>query len=415
MYKLKHLTDMKGIAATNKSHCNDTIVRQMANSLIGLELNDVIKNMVNIVRQEISGHKKTIDATDEQLVENVLAKIEKKKCTFPEERYDYYLSLTRKVVWDYVNEKESKWIISHLKSGDRQFAQKFFYGTNNNGCNISRFRSKIIAEIRQSYHVDVTVEEFGNIVYAYLWNKGTWDVLDKYSQKGSFFCWLERVCRHEVIKVLEDMKIINVSRERTTGNTRLLGASISPNVWSLIISELMPDGLSKNLMEACYVDGMKEKKMMKKFHMTKAELCNEMKNAETMLKDKLIRSDSYYEEIVLRDKSPRNIEVSEEYIKDFVKWVDEKNDANPLADVFGVNLSKEELNEKVTKFLYDFSEKLQWSDEDRIIWRLRFIENISPVQVAEECDRPRAWLDTRYSRLNQKFTTAIRKWWNINS
>lgn len=149
--------------------------------------------------------------------------------------------------------------------------------------------------------------------------------------------------------------------------------------------------------------------------MTKAELCNEMKNAETMLKDKLIRSDSYYEEIVLRDKSPRNIEVSEEYIKDFVKWVDEKNDANPLADVFGVNLSKEELNEKVTKFLYDFSEKLQWSDEDRIIWRLRFIENISPVQVAEECDRPRAWLDTRYSRLNQKFTTAIRKWWNINS
>ena len=79
------------------------------------------------------------------------------------------------------------------------------------------------------------------------------------------------------------------------------------------------------------------------------------------------------------------------------------------------NLSKEELNEKVTKFLYDFSEKLQWSDEDRIIWRLRFIENIPPVQVAEECDRPRAWLDTRYSRLNQKFTTAIRKWWNINS
>lgn len=406
---------MKGITATNKSSCNSTTVKQMVNSQIRLELNDVIENIVNIVRQEISRHKKTIEATDEQLVKNVLTQIEKEKCTFSEERYDYYLTLTRKMLWDYVNEKESKWIISHLRSGDRLFAQKFFYGTNNSGCNISRFRSKIIAEIRQSYHVDVSIEEFGNIVYAYLWNKGTWSVLDKYSQKGSFFCWLERVCRHEVIKVLEGMKIINVGRKRTPTNTRLLGASISPNVWSLIISELMPDGLSKNLMEACYVDGLKEKKMMKKFHMTEEELCNEIKNAETMLKDKLIRSGSYYEEIVLRDKSPRNIEVSEEYIKDFTRWLDGNNDINPLGEILGVNLSNEELGEKVIQFLYDFSENLQWSDQDRMIWQLRFIENVSPVEVAERCGRARSWLDTRYYRLNQRFSKAIKLWWNINS
>lgn len=32
---------------------------------------------------------------------------------------------------------EAERIINRLKSGDQLFAQKFFYGANNNGCNIS--------------------------------------------------------------------------------------------------------------------------------------------------------------------------------------------------------------------------------------------------------------------------------------
>ena len=117
----------------------------------------------------------------------------------------------------------------------------------------------------------------------------------------------------------------------------------------------------------------------------------------------------------MRDKTPRNVEVSEEFIKEFVKWQERKNDASPLADVFGINLDKEEINDKVVNFLYRFSEKLQWSDEDKLIWRLRFIENTAPVEVAVRCGRARAWLDTRYSRLNKKFNTAIREWWKNNA
>ena len=295
------------------------------------------------------------------------------------------------------------------------FAQKFFYGKNNNECNISRFRSKIIAQIKQTYHYEVSVEEFGNVVYTHLWDNGTWSVLDNYAKKSSFFCWLEQVSRHEVMRVLEDMKVINVSRERTSGNTRLLGTSISPDVWELIITDLMPEGMYKNLLMASYVERKNEKKMAKDFKLEAESVRSEIKKAEMALKDKLIRGDSYYEELVLRDKTPRNVEVSEEFIKEFVKWQEGKSDASPLADVFGVNLDKEEINDKVVDFLYRFSEKLQWSDEDKLIWRLRFIENTAPVEVAERCRRARAWLDTRYSRLNKKFNAAIREWWKNNA
>ena len=319
------------------------------------------------------------------------------------------------MVWNYANATEAERIINRLKFGDQLFAQKFFYGKNNNECNISRFRSKIIAQIKQTYHYEVSVEEFGNIVYTHLWDNGTWSVLDNYAKKSSFFCWLEQVSRHEVMRVLEDMKVINVSRERTSGNTRLLGTSISPDVWELIITDLMPEGMYKNLLMASYVERKNEKKMAKDFKLEAESLRSEIKKAEMALKDKLIRGDSYYEELVLRDKTPRNVEVSEEFIKEFVKWQEGKSDASPLADVFGINLDKEEINDKVVDFLYRFSEKLQWSDEDKLIWRLRFIENTAPVEVAERCGRARAWLDTRYSRLNKKFNAAIREWWKNNA
>ena len=384
---------------------------------IGQAVKDFIMGLLVVVRMEIEDRKKSLDVTDEQLAEMVLARIEEDKLTFSDEKEEckYYGVVTREVVWNYANATEAERIINRLKFGDQLFAQKFFYGKNNNECNISRFRSKIIAQIKQTYHYEVSVEEFGNIVYTHLWDNGTWSVLDNYAKKSSFFCWLEQVSRHEVMRVLEDMKVINVSRERTSGNTRLLGTSISPDVWELIITDLMPEGMYKNLLLASYVERKNEKKMAKDFKLEAESLRSEIKKAEMALKDKLIRGDSYYEELVLRDKTSRNVEVSEEFIKEFVKWQEGKSDASPLADVFGVNLDKEEINDKVVDFLYRFSEKLQWSDEDKLIWRLRFIENTAPVEVAERCGRARAWLDTRYSRLNKKFNAAIREWWKNNA
>ena len=376
-----------------------------------------ILGLVEVVRLEIESKKKTLSIGDEELVQKIMSKISEANKEFATEKEElrYWGIVTREVAWYEANTEESEEIINRLKSGDQLFAQKFFYSTNTNGCNISRFRSKILANIKQTYKIEVSVEEFGDILYTFLWNEGTWSILDKYSRKSSFFCWLSEVAQHELIRYLEDMKLINVTRERTAGNTRLLGLSIAPEMWEYILNDTMPNGLYKDVLSSTLVERNTEEKMMKSFCLKKEDLHRLQKKAEADLKDRLIRSDRGYEELVLRDKTPRVIEVSEEFAKDFCVWQEGKSNANPLADVLGVDLNHEDLQKKVVDFLYTIPQKLKWTEEERIVWTLRFIEDTAPVEVAERIGRKRSWVDTKYSRLNVRFNKAVKEWWAENA
>ena len=376
-----------------------------------------ILGLVEVVRLEIESKKKTLSIGDEELVQKIMSKVSEANKEFATEKEElrYWGIVTREVAWYEANTEESEEIINRLKSGDQLFAQKFFYSTNTNGCNISRFRSKILANIKQTYKIEVSVEEFGDILYTFLWNEGTWSILDKYSRKSSFFCWLSEVAQHELIRYLEDMKLINVTRERTVWNTRLLGLSIAPEMWEYILNDTMPNGLYKDVLFSTMVERNTEEKMMKSFCLKKEDLHRLQKKAEADLKDRLIRSDRGYEELVLRDKTPRVIEVSEEFAKDFCVWQEGKSNANPLADVLGVDLNHEDLQKKVVDFLYTIPQKLKWTEEERIVWTLRFIEDTAPVEVAERIGRKRSWVDTKYSRLNARFNKAVKDWWSKNA
>lgn len=376
-----------------------------------------ILGLVEVVRLEIESKKKTLSIGDEELVQKVMSKVSEANKEFATEKEElrYWGIVTREVAWYEANTEESEEIINRLKSGDQLFAQKFFYSTNTNGCNISRFRSKILANIKQTYKIEVSVEEFGDILYTFLWNEGTWSILDKYSRKSSFFCWLSEVAQHELIRYLEDMKLINVTRERTAGNTRLLGLSIAPEMWEYILNDTMPNGLYKDVLFSTLVERNTEEKMMKSFCLKKEDLHRLQKKAEADLKDRLIRSDRGYEELVLRDKTSRVIEVSEEFAKDFCVWQEGKSNANPLADVLGVDLNQEDLQKKVVDFLYTIPQKLKWTEEERIVWTLRFIEDTAPIEVAERIGRKRSWVDTKYSRLNVRFNKAVKEWWAQNA
>lgn len=378
---------------------------------------ETIFGQVEVVRLEIESKQKRLSASDEELVQKIWDKVvaDDREFATEKEQLRYLSALTREMVWQEANTEESAEIISRLKLNDQLFAQKFFYGTNPYGCNISRFRSKILSNIKQTYKVDVSTEEFGDILYTFLWNNGTWSILDKYSRKSSFFCWLAEVAQHELIRYLEEMKIINVNRERTAGNTRLLGMSVAPEMWEYIINDMMPNGLYKDVLYSSLVERKDEKILMKKFGLDAEDLRKMQKKAEADLKDRLIRSDSSYEELVLRDKSSRNVEVSEEFTKEFFQWQEWKNETNPLADVLGVDLDKKELQEKVVDFLYAIPEKLKWTEEERIVWTLRFIEDTAPAEVAERVGRKRSWVDTKYSRLNVRFNKAIKEWWIKNA
>lgn len=372
-----------------------------------------IKGMVAAIRMEIEARNKRLSATDEELICLVQKKADTDKRTFNDEKEyrKYCQAMIREVMWESANTEESQEIIDRLKS-NTQFAQQFFYGTNNNSCNISRFRSKIISQIKQTYQVNVSIEEFGNILYSHLWDNGTWNVLDKYSCKSSFFSWLSQVAQHEVVKKLKEMKVIDCTPERTTGNTRLLHTSVNPHVWEYILSELMSEGKEKELLMAVLVERRKKDSVKKELKMDDETFQKAWKKAENLLKDRIIRSgNSYYEELVLRDKSLCNIEVTGDAGMDLAKNIAAENEKSPLSDIFGVDLSQEEVQEKALKFLHRFSKQLKWSDDDRQLWESRFIEDISPIVLAEQTGKERSWIDNRCSQLNARFKRAAKKWW----
>lgn len=376
---------------------------------------DTVIGLIEAARKEFADKGGGLPAVGDCLVQKIMDRIAKGNKAFltRQECLCHCRSVVRMELRRYAGMGEgADEIVNSLKYGDKEYVNGFFYDGN---CRIRGLRSKIIGEIRRTYNVDVSNEEFGNILYTHLWDNGTWGVLESYSGKGSFFKWLEKLAWHEVMKTLEDMGRIKVSRARTPGNTRLVGKSVKPARWEVMLADMMPNGLHKEMLTAVYVDRKSEARMMRELSLGADRLRDIIKNAETRLKDVLIRNDNPYAEEFLRDKSPRIVEVGEEYAADGAKSILEDMEKSPLSDVLGVNLGREELHCKAVDFLYWFSGKMKWSDEDYFIWTQRFIENASPLDVAKRLGRERSWLDTRYSRLNKHFGEAIRKWWKNNA
>ena len=225
-----------------------------------------ILEFVEVVRFEIEGgKKKKISASNEELVQKIWDRLMGEAMNFSTEKElrRHLESVTREMLWLEANTEESDEIIRRLKSGDASFTEDFFYDTDPKGCNISRFRSKILSQIKRTYGVEVTVKEFGTLLYTFLWSEGTWSVLDKYSRKSSFFAWLAEVARHELRRYLEMMGLVPPRSERTVGNTRLLGMSVDPELWDYILSDMMPQGPYREVLYATLVVRQSEAEMAK--------------------------------------------------------------------------------------------------------------------------------------------------------
>ena len=376
-------------------------------------LKHFILGLLITLRLEIEERGKTLSATDAEVLGQILQRAAKEPPALASEKEErrFYTTLAREVAWEIANTAEANGIIDRLKSGDARYARDFFYPKSASGSNIYRFRSKIISQVRQSYGYEIGTEEFGNILYGHLWANGTWSALDSYAGKGSFFSWLESVAKHEVTRTLEEMGLINVVRERTAGNTRLLGPSVPPGVWYLILTETMPEGLHRDLLVAVKVDHTAEAQLAARYGLEPQALRDELRQAEKELKRLLIDSDGRFDTFVLRDKSPRAVTVSDEFTADLTKWLEDKTDTDPLADVFGTGPDSAALHDRVVEFLTGFYKQFHWNEESKLIWRSRFIDNVPTAQIAARLGRNSSWVHTRYFRLQQEFRAAIRQWW----
>lgn len=79
MHKLKDLTDMKKNETTGSATLKGATGNGVKTPGIGQAVKDFIMGLLVVVRMEIEDCKKSLDVTDEQLAEMVLARIEEDK------------------------------------------------------------------------------------------------------------------------------------------------------------------------------------------------------------------------------------------------------------------------------------------------------------------------------------------------
>ena len=317
-------------------------------------------------------------------------------------------------------------------------------------CQIAPMRSKLVYDLKRYYGVSVNPDYVSTTLYEKVWCNGSFETLSRFEGKSSFYVWLKEVAKNAVLASLVEEGWLNKTGKKTAGNTRLALLSQSPAKCKLVIDEMMGNSQYHDLLIAIYVDRLPAGKIMKRLHFEDAEALKKAKEAGVeKLKDALLRSTDFAEENIVRSKAMQPEMVSTDFVADLSEWAKGKTGVNPLSDVFGTNLTDEEVRLKTVEFLYDFSAKL-WPEKvgedivvnedddektrkkkekqikkkeekektnkrDCYIWRRRFIQNVYAEDVAMEVGHDHKWLDTRYSRLNAVFKKAIRKWWEAHA
>lgn len=311
----------------------------------------------------------------------------------------------------FCDEERADTIIRSLKN-DPEFCRNFFYGKNNGKkCNIAGMRSKLRNDLLYRYDVDIREDYIASIVYQALWAEGTWAPLDTYKKQGSFFAWLKKVARNAVYQRVEEEYGICTTKKFSVGNTRLSLLSKSEARCKELLDELMADSKYYRLLYNIYVDRLTKEETMALMDMTGSDYNDARKKAEAALKRAMLNTADDRDSDMIRMKKGHVTLVSSDFLADVFEWDRARTGGNPLSEVLGVNLSEEALQEKTICFLHDFSERMDWSNQDKYIWRSRFIYQTSPVELARELGHSRSWVDIRYFRLKKKFNSAIRMWW----
>ena len=295
----------------------------------------------------------------------------------------------------------------HLLKTDEKFCYAFFFGEANETYSLYYIRKYITNCVSSTYQYHISKEDFGTIMYEKFWDEGTWHVLDTFSGK-SLDNWLFTVTFHTITGYLKEQRIIKDVKQRTAKNTKVILKKQTPEGCKKIIDEVMPYGNDRDLLIKIYVERETEDLIMKSMKMDSNEFKKVREMAEHYFKFRLVNSNYIYEEYVITDKSPRYVTTSvdvEDAMGMFVQT------GNVFSDVFGVNLSNEEVAERSVEFIQHFvTDVLHWNERDIYIFTERH-KGTKPVDVAEALGCRRDYVDTRYSRLNAIFDEKFRKWW----
>lgn len=374
----------------------------------------IVENLFFTLMKEIMKQKKNIFCKESDLLED--AKKHMKQNIIPEKfGSDYTLLSTCKILlisylWKKINEAEGEYIKEKLINNDTKFAESFFYGNSPRQMNISRLRARLKNEIQSSYALTVSEAEISTIIYRAIWDYGNWKGLKAYKKSGSIFSWIETVARHELMGELRKQKRITQEKKRTAGNTRIAKRKLTKEMTSYILTHEHFTPETHRIIEELYITKKSPKEIMEHFSWSEKEYSQNIKNVEKILKETLLRSSEDYQDLV-KDKTNSHIDISlDEAMQNGYQVIFKANESN-FEDIFGVNLSDEEIQDKALETIHKIEKTVEFSDRERYVWKSRFYENKSPVKLSEEMNIRRSNVDNIYLRAKKKFYKAAKEWY----
>lgn len=308
-------------------------------------------------------------------------------------------------------ESDISLLVNEIKTNEK-FASQFFYCKTKGNLSIASMRSHILSQVYETYHVVLQPYEFSTLVYEHIWSEGSWKPFDTCPQNGAFFPWLRTVAFRAVLKHLEENGLIKVHKARTVANTRLDLGNKPLAYCDAVINDMVDDVTMKSFLKAVYVDNIDKLDIQKRFDLTDEAFMSLYVKSEMALKKALINGLHNYNDALV-DLNHRKINLSFDDCVGIDNVAESSDELNLIYDILDIRFGDPDAKKKVDDFLYEFSNNLPWKAEDKFVWQSRFIKGMSPVEVVKSLPtkRSRAWLDTRYSRLNSKFHDAINKWW----
>lgn len=321
-------------------------------------------------------------------------------------------------IWARVNKEEGLDAQSRILKSEQPYTYKFFFSEeevsggekkDNGEKNLYAVAQGLSNSLNYTYGCDVSPREVQEIIFQHLWHGGDWAPLKTYKGDGSIFSWIKTTARREVINQLKKQGRIKISKNRSAGNTRLNKIS-KDDMEDILENESFP-GWVETLLRMRNVDGLSDEEIMAINGWDEKTMKVKSKKATKILQETLINSPLSYKNI-LKDKEPTYVTMTFDSAGDFIKWFEDKPEVSPFKDIFGPCLSRAEIQEIVLGVMNTLSENLKHiSDRDRIIWKLRFIEEKTGNEVAEELGIPRLSVDQSVLRVRKKFNAAAKAWY----
>lgn len=321
-------------------------------------------------------------------------------------------------IWARVNKEEGLDAQSRILKGEQPFTYKFFFSeekasdgdkTDNEEKNLYAVAHRLSYSLNCTYGCDLTPREVQEIIFQHLWHGGDWKPLRSYKGDGSIFSWIKTTARREVINQMKKQGRIKVSKNRSTGNTRL-NKIRKEDMEEILENESFPSWV-ESLLRMRKVDGLSDEEIMTINGWDEKTMKTKSKKATKILQETLIKSPHSYRKI-LQEKVPTYKTISFDATKDFIGWFEDKPEVSPFKDIFGPCLSRAEIQQKVLDVMNMLSENLKHvSVRDRIIWKLRFVEEKTGNEVAEELGIPRQSVDQSVLRVRKQFNAAAKAWY----